>query len=539
MSPLLSTRPSEAVTQRLLAACGVTALLALAIAASAGDTGRPAGAAPTFLTAGAVCAAIVAYLLFASARAGQDDRLRWMAAGVTVASLGLIATIAGQATVFPNNAVVSRGPDAGAARYLIWHTALATAAVLAVLRVKPTRGRFAGFLAISLLLLAWSCVGDAPLGPLVASNGDHAVVLKLVVGALVLVQAVTAAAWWNEDGRTTPWGAMCMIATLWLSAGDSLFYLLATEPYTGSWWASITLRGGQFAIPAVGLTIGFVGFAEKLRELQNEIEHNFLAEGERAAREEEIAGADRARRERLAGRIRRLIAGEGLDVAMQPIVDLASGRVVGAEALARFTDADGEAIPTESCFLDAHVLGLGLELELAAVRLALASHDRLPEGLYLALNASPALLAGDELLELLAAHERRPLVVELTEHQAVEDYFSLVRSLDALREHGIRVAIDDVGSGFSSFRHVTRVNPEILKLDRSLVCGIDGDPVRQSLAAAIVAFAADVGAVVVSEGIESEAELSCLRELAVGLGQGFFLGRPDMGDVGTHAAERV
>ena len=101
------------------------------------------------------------------------------------------------------------------------------------------------------------------------------------------------------------------------------------------------------------------------------------------------------------------------------------------------------------------------------------------------------------------------------------------------------MAIDDVGSGFSSFRHVTRVNPDILKLDRSLVCGIDDDPVRQSLAAAIVPFAADVGAVVVSEGIESEAELACLRELAVGLGQGFFLGRPDLGSVASRRAEPV
>jgi EAL domain-containing protein (putative c-di-GMP-specific phosphodiesterase class I) len=285
--------------------------------------------------------------------------------------------------------------------------------------------------------------------------------------------------------------------------------------------------------------VGFVGLADKLREFQLEIEANFAAEGVRAAREDELAGADRARRERLAGRIRRLISGEGLDVALQPIVDLASGEVVGAEALARFTDAAGRGIPTESCFLDAHALELGTELELAAVRLALDSHDRLPEGLYLALNASPALLAGDELLDLLAAHERRPLVVELTEHQAVEDYFALGRSLDALRAHGVRVAIDDVGSGFASFRHVTRVNPEILKLDRSLVCGIDDDPVRQSLAAAIVAFAADVGAVVVSEGIESEAELACLRELAVGLGQGFFLGRPGLGSVARELAEPV
>ena len=98
-------------------------------------------------------------------------------------------------------------------------------------------------------------------------------------------------------------------------------------------------------------------------------------------------------------------------------------------------------------------------------------------------------------------------------------------SLDRLRELGVRVAVDDVGSGFASFRHVTRVNPDILKLDRTLVCGIDDDPVRQSLASAIVAFAADVGAVVVSEGIENENELCCLKGLAVGLRPGL-LPRP-------------
>ena len=269
------------------------------------------------------------------------------------------------------------------------------------------------------------------------------------------------------------------------------------------------------------------------------VQANFQAESERAAREEEIAGADRARQEQLRGRIQRLINGEGLDVALQPIVDLATGRIVGAEALARFTDADGSAIATEECFLDAHLMDLGTELELATIRLALSSHGRLPDGGYLAVNASPALLARDELKQLLRRHAEPPLVLELTEHQPVEDYVALADALDELRRYGVRVAIDDVGSGFSSFRHVTRVNPEILKLDRSLVCGIDGDPVRQSRAAAIVAFAADVGATVVSEGIESEEELACLRELAVGLGQGFFLGRPNLGTVADRVAEPV
>jgi EAL domain-containing protein (putative c-di-GMP-specific phosphodiesterase class I) len=539
MSPLLSARPSSTVVHRLLAACAVTAGLAVLIALGAGDTGRPTAAAPTFLAIGAVCAALVGYLLYASARAVDERRLRWMAAGCVVACLGLVASLLGQPALLPDGGLLADGSDGMAARYLTWHGALATAAVLAVAGVAPTRGRVAGFLAAAIALLAWTSATAQPYGNLVGDDGGYAPAVKLAVLAFVVAQAVAAAAWWRSEGRIPAWGATCMIAVLGLSAADGIAYLLATEPYQGAWWASIALRAGQFAVPAVGVVIGFVGLADKLHDLQAEIHENFLAESERAAHEEEIAGADRARQEELRGRIQRLIGGEGMDVALQPIVDLATGDVVGVEALARFTDADGSPIPTEDCFLDAHLMDLGTELELATIRRALALQVRLEDGRYLAVNASPALLGRDELRELLLGREHPPLVVELTEHQQVEDYAALARALDELRAHGIRVAIDDVGSGFSSFRHVTRVNPEILKLDRSLVCGIDDDPVRQSLAAAIVAFAADVGATVVSEGIESEQELACLRELAVGLGQGFFLGRPRIGGIEAPLPEPV
>jgi EAL domain-containing protein (putative c-di-GMP-specific phosphodiesterase class I) len=539
MSPLLNTRPSERVMHRLLAACLVMAALAIVIALSAGDYGRPSGASPAFLGIGTVCAALVAYLLAASSRAVGDPKLCWMAAGTAIACAGLLLSVLGSPTIFPTGGPVSQAADAAAARYLVWHAGLAAAAVLAVSGARPTRGRLAALIAPAALLLAWTAAIDTPLGDLVGLDNGYTAPLKLLVAAIVLVLAGAAIAWWRAEDGAPAWGAMCMIAALGLSAGEGLAYVFAPEAYSDAWWASLTLRAGQFAIPSVGLVMGFVGLADKLREFQLEIEANFEADRERAAREEELAGADRARREELAGRIRRLIGGEGLDVALQPIVDLASGEIVGAEALARFTDAEGREIATEDCFLDAHALDLGTELELAAVRLALASHDRLPEGMYLAINTSPTLLAGGELIGMLAAHERRPLVVELTEHHAVEDYFALGRALEDLRAHDVRVAIDDVGSGFSSFRHVTRVNPEILKLDRSLVCGIDDDPVRQSLAAAIVAFAADIGAVVVSEGIESESELACLRGLAVGLGQGFFLGRPGMGAMARSLPEPV
>ena len=167
-----------------------------------------------------------------------------------------------------------------------------------------------------------------------------------------------------------------------------------------------------------------------------------------------------------------------------------------------------------------------------SIRLALDCEDRLPEGLYLALNVSPAVLGGDELETIIARRDttgRWSSSSPSTSRSRTTP--SSTAALGRLRDHGVRVAVDDVGSGFASFRHVTRVNPEILKLDRTLVCGIDEDPVRQSLAAAIVAFARDVGAIVVSEGIENQDELSCLMELAVGCGQGFYLARPELGRV--------
>jgi EAL domain-containing protein (putative c-di-GMP-specific phosphodiesterase class I) len=174
------------------------------------------------------------------------------------------------------------------------------------------------------------------------------------------------------------------------------------------------------------------------------------------------------------------------------------------------------------------------------VREALRIGHRLPDGIYLALNVSPQVLESPDLEDILAGQAGdRPLVVELTEHQAVEDYASLGNALDRLRARGIRVAIDDVGSGFASFRHVTRVQPDILKLDRTLVSGIDDDPVRQSLASAIVTFARDVGATVVSEGIESENELTCLQDLQVRCGQGFYLSRPQLGAVESRVPEPV
>ena len=536
MSPLLSVRAPVSVNARLLAACAVTAGLAALVALSVGGRAETSAAVPVTLAIGAVCAALVAHLLHASGRAVTDRRLSWMAAGVTVALAGLVAGVLGQPALFPDGGVVDQGADAAAARYLIWHVALLTAGAFALAGVPARPKMLMGFTAGGVALLAYASLSSAPLGDLTAADGAYQPALRIVVALLAAGQLAVAAAWWRRAQGAPTWGEVCVIALTALSGLDAGAYLFASESYAGAWWASLTLLAGQFAIPAVGLVIGFVAVADRLRELQEELGRGLDAERERAEREEEIAGLDRRHREQARERIARLVAGDGLDVALQPIFALDSGGVVGAEALARFTDARGEPLPTEETFVDAHALGLGTELELAVVELAIGREDRLPDGLYLACNVSPSVLIRPELAALMAAGDR-PLVVELTEHHAVEDYAELDAALERLRTLGVRVAVDDVGSGFASFRHVTRVKPEILKLDRTLVCGIDEDPVRQSLAAAIVGFATDVGATVVSEGIESEGELTCLVDLAVGCGQGFFLGRPELGSVESRVAQ--
>lgn len=530
MSPLLTARPGASVTLRLVAACAVTAAIALVVALTE-HGGRASAAVPACLAAACVCAALVGHMSFASARAVDDGRLAWISAGVSIAVFGLLTSLFADRGLFPGGGPISQSADAAAARYLIWHFALVAAGALAIAGLAPRPRSLVAFGGLGFLLLAWAAVASSPFGGLASPDGI-APAMRVLVALLIAGQLAVGLLWWRRSDGAPSWVEMCVLAGMGLSTLDLVAYISAPAAFHGAWWASLALRAGQFAVPAVGLLLGFIAVADKLREFQDELAQNLVSERERAREQLEVVSLDRRRRERIRERIQRLVDGEGLDVAFQAIVDLASGRVVGAEALARFTDDDGAKIPTERCFLDAHAVDLGVELELAVIRLALDCHTRLPEGRYLALNVSPVVLEHEDLaLEIGRRELARPLVVELTEHQPVEDYAALSASLGRLRALGLRIAVDDVGSGFASFRHVTRVNPDILKLDRTLVCGIDDDPVRQSLAAAIVSFARDVGATVVSEGIESESELCCLKDLAVGCGQGFYLARPGLGAI--------
>ena len=227
-------------------------------------------------------------------------------------------------------------------------------------------------------------------------------------------------------------------------------------------------------------------------------------------------------RSEIEGRLEPVVASGGPLVLLQPIVDLATGTRVGAEALFRFPAGWGRT--PDVVFAEAHGVGLGDVLELQALARAAEHLDRVCG--YVAMNVSPATVLTPECAELLRRMPLDRVVLELTEHDAVEDYDRLSAALAPLRTAGLRLAIDDVGAGFSSLRHIVATTPDVIKLDRSIASGVATDRVLSTLVGSLVTFAHGSGARVVAEGVETADDAAALRALGVDHGQGWHFGRP-------------
>jgi EAL domain-containing protein (putative c-di-GMP-specific phosphodiesterase class I) len=208
----------------------------------------------------------------------------------------------------------------------------------------------------------------------------------------------------------------------------------------------------------------------------------------------------------------------------QPVVALADRRVAGFECLTRF-DAEPRQGP-EFWFAEAASVGLGAELELAVLRRALPALERLPGRLPVSFNVSPQLVLDERLAGELTPQVASRLLLEISEHETVKEHERLVSALAPLRAKGVRVAIDDAGVGYSSFRHIVRLSPEVIKLDLRLTRDIDHDPARRALAAALIRYAREAEAEIVAEGVETQAELDTLLALGIPKAQGYFFGRP-------------
>jgi len=241
--------------------------------------------------------------------------------------------------------------------------------------------------------------------------------------------------------------------------------------------------------------------------------------------EHERAGAAQKERARaITLRTEAVLDASGPRMVYQPIVDLVDGTTIGVEALSRFPE--GHSDRPEVWFAEAHEVHLGVQLELAALTAALRDIDRFPADCAISLNASPEALKSPALRYVLEAAPADRIVIEVTEHDQVQDYPQLVASLRDLRERGVRIAVDDTGSGFASLQHILELQPDIVKLDRSLVTDLDKSPVRRSLVAALQHFSTEVDLSLIAEGIETVGELEAVMELGIRVGQGFLLADP-------------
>jgi diguanylate cyclase (GGDEF)-like protein len=235
---------------------------------------------------------------------------------------------------------------------------------------------------------------------------------------------------------------------------------------------------------------------------------------------------DRAGRRQVLVEVDGLLHHNAMTMAYQPVVNLRTGRIGGLEALTRFDD---QSRTTSQWFDEAARVERTSELELRTAGIALYESASWPGDLWLNLSAS--VVVSPAAAHLFEGRDLSRIVLEVSEHEEVADYAAVLRALAPLRERGLRLAVDDAGAGFSSLRHVLELDPDIIKLDISLVRGLPTDLKRRALVSALVAFAVESGSLVVAEGIETEDELDALHAVGVELGQGFFLGRAQPADL--------
>ena len=233
-------------------------------------------------------------------------------------------------------------------------------------------------------------------------------------------------------------------------------------------------------------------------------------------------------RESLRSEIHAIIEQKGFTPVFQPFVELATGNIVGYEALTRFTDGRSP----EVVFREATQAGLGPELEAACASAAVEAARDLDADKWISLNFSAAALLG-HYVEPVVSHANRSIVIEVTEHASIENYAAVTNIIASLPN--CKLAVDDGGSDKSAagFAYILELKPDYVKLDITLIKGIDTRPDLQAMTAGLCFYAAQTNTILIAEGIETEAEAATLMRLGVSLqkdshllGQGYFFGRP-------------
>lgn len=232
------------------------------------------------------------------------------------------------------------------------------------------------------------------------------------------------------------------------------------------------------------------------------------------------------------GEVRRILRDRTVHTLFQPIVRLPDREILGFEALSR--GPEGSYLESaDNLFGFTERAGMLGEVELLCVERALSNACRLPEGAVLFLNLS---MLGLEFIESEGTGLRGRLeeagrspsecVLEITERTYAESAARLRERIAELRKHGFRIAIDDMGTGYSALHVLADLQPDFIKLDKMLVRDLPDEPIKRNLVSAIIRFAEDSQSLVIAEGVETEDEVRVLQELGIELQQGYFFGYP-------------
>ncbi|MCZ7529195.1 MAG: EAL domain-containing protein [Acidimicrobiia bacterium] len=478
-----------------------------------------------------VAALVAAVTLTELADAFDDDGLRWMAWGFGVVTAALVLL----ALTFPSYAegggVFGTNRAGHALLAIAARIALPLFAILAVTSASATRlRRTLGVGFVALFVLAVLVVPDGDI--FVSDDGAFRAPTRVLLVVPAVLFAGAVAAWAGGRRRALRPVTWWIVVGLFVGFWASVEWALVDGDLTNAWWGGQMATAAIVVVPAAGMLAAVLSVSRSARAGEERILEYLQSESTTADDEladDELVDDDNEQRTPRVdpliglGDFERAFATDAPRLVYQPIVDLTAGEMVAVEALSRFDVAP--AHPPNVWFDAARHHGRGVQLELRAMVNALADLDAFPPRVALAVNASPRTLADPRFSAVLGAVDVSRLIVEITEHQAIEDYVVLKDSIRDLRARGMRIAIDDAGSGHAGLRHLVGVVPDIIKLDMSLTHSIDQDVVR-SLAQSLTAFARSVGAIVVGEGIETDEQRARLVAVGVQLGQGFRICRP-------------
>jgi diguanylate cyclase (GGDEF)-like protein/PAS domain S-box-containing protein len=303
----------------------------------------------------------------------------------------------------------------------------------------------------------------------------------------------------------------------------------------------VTVAGQEITTTvSMGITFGIQGHTSD-QLLRNADLAMYLAKAQGKDRIEEFQDQMHVavvQRLELEHDLRRAVLSEELRVHYQPIFDLVSSTIVGFEALVRWQHPTQGLLQPISFIPFAEEIGFIHNIDSFVLTEACAQARRwqnmglAPAGLLMSVNLSAREIADSAIREsvslslLETGFEPKHLILEITESALLRDLEATIRNLESLKSLGLSIAVDDFGTGFSSFSHLEQLPIDILKVDRSFVANIAVDEGRPSLAPAIVQLAHTLGLTAIAEGVESQDQVTPLRDLQCRLAQGYHLGMP-------------